>query len=94
MATQITLNSTTGTLPLDIWICDSCSGTSTCIYADTATSLPFSFILPALYETYPTYSIKLIDNNGCEYCDNYSSFYLFMNGESYEFMDGLPYEFQ
>ncbi len=94
MATLITLNSTTGTLPLDIWICDSCDETGSCIYAGTATSLPYSFLLPELYETFPTYSIKFIDNNDCEYCNNYSEFKQFMDSEIFEFMDDTPYEFQ
>jgi hypothetical protein len=94
MATQITLNSTTGTLPLDIWICDSCDETSTCIYVGTATSLPYLFLLPTIYETFPTYSVKFIDSNNCEYCNDYSEFKNFMDNEIFEFMDDTPYEFQ
>ena len=90
---SVTINTiTSGTYPFDIWVCDTCYGT--CQYIDTITSAPYTFILPAVYETYPTYVIKLIDNNGCVYCDSNCGYKQFQDGDCFEFMDGIPYEFQ
>ena len=64
----VTINTiTSGTSPFDIWVCDTCYGT--CQYIDTITTTPYSFTLPAVYETYLSYVVKLIDDNGCVYCD-------------------------
>jgi hypothetical protein len=67
MSTQISLTATTGTLPLNLWICDMTGSSATCLYYDTIYALPYSFILPSVYETYPSYTLKLIDSNGCIY---------------------------
>jgi len=67
MSTQISLTATTGTLPLNLWICDMSGSSATCVYYDTINTLPYSFILPSVYETYPSYTLKLIDSNGCIY---------------------------
>jgi hypothetical protein len=50
MATLVSLTATTGTLPLDIWICDSCASTATCVYYSTTSTLPYTFTLPSEYE--------------------------------------------
>jgi hypothetical protein len=93
MATQITINSvTSGTSPYDIWVCDTCYGT--CQYIDTTTTIPYSFILPSVYETYISYVVKIIDDNGCVYCQDESSFKQFQIGDLFEFMDGDQYKFQ
>jgi hypothetical protein len=68
MATIVSLTATTGTFPLDIWVCDSCSTTATCVYYDTTNTLPYSFTLPEEYENNAIYAIKVIDNLGCVYC--------------------------
>ena len=68
MGTIVSLTATTGTPPLDIWICDSCETTATCVYYDTTSSLPYSFTLPSEYENYSVYAIKVIDKTGCSYC--------------------------
>ncbi len=67
MATQISITATTGTLPLNLWLCDSSGATATCVYYDTITTLPYDFILPNVYETYPSYALKFIDANLCVY---------------------------
>ena len=67
MATQISVTATTGTLPLNLWICDTADATATCVYYDTITSLPYSFILPSVYETYSSYALKFVDVNSCIY---------------------------
>lgn len=95
MATIVTINSvTSGTSPYDIWVCDTCYGT--CQYVDTVSgsTLPYSFTLPAIYETYSSYVVKIIDDNGCVYCDNEIFYKQFQNSDLFEFMDGVPYEFQ
>jgi hypothetical protein len=59
-----------GTSPYDVWICDKCDSSGVCQYIATFTDaeLPYSFTLPSVYETYPSYVVKVIDDNGCEYC--------------------------
>ena len=95
MATVVTLASTTGSLPLDIWICDSCDSTATCVYYDTTNVLPYSFTVPSEYETTAIYAIKVIDNNGCVICEtNTQDDYQFQDGDTFEFQDGEIYEFQ
>jgi hypothetical protein len=68
MATLVSLTATTGSLPLDIWICDSCASTATCVYYGTTNTLPYTFTLPSEYENNAVYAIKVIDNIGCSYC--------------------------
>jgi hypothetical protein len=93
MATQITINSTTGTLPLNVWLCDSCNVGATCVYLDTINSLPITLTIPATYESYVSYGIKFVDSLGCETCELQSTSIQFQNGDTFEFMDGIPYEF-
>ena len=94
MAYQITINSiTSGTSPYDVWICNSCSGT--CAYVATTNTIPYSFTLPTVYETYPTYVVKIIDSNNCVYCEVASTTYKqFEDGEYFEFQDGEEYQFE
>jgi hypothetical protein len=93
MSTLVTINSiTSGTSNYDVWVCDTCYGT--CQYIDTITAAPYSFVLPPIYETYPSYVIKVIDDNGCIYCEDTSFYKQFQNNELFEFMDGEQYEFQ
>lgn len=93
MATIVTINSvTSGTSPYDIWVCDTCYGT--CQYINTTSTIPYTFTLPAIYETYSSYVVKIIDDNGCVYCDNEIFYKQFQNSDLFEFMDGVPYEFQ
>lgn len=93
MATTVTINSiTSGTSPYDIWVCDTCYGT--CQYIDTTSTLPYSFILPSVFETYATYVVKIIDDNKCVYCDSFSHYKQYEDETIFEFMDGIPYEFQ
>ena len=93
METLISIDSTiSGTSPYDIWVCDTCYGT--CQYIDTITTTPYTFILPSVYETYSSYVIKLIDDNGCVYCESNSYNKQFQNSDLFEFMDGTPYDFK
>ena len=95
MPTQVTVNTISGgSSPYDIWVCDGCGTSGTCQYVATITTLPYSFTLPVMFETYSSYVVKLIDNNGCEYCDSNCGYKQFQDGDCFEFMDGTPYEFQ
>jgi hypothetical protein len=95
MSVQITLNTITGgTSPYDIWVCDECGTAGTCQYIATTSTIPYSFILPAVFETYLTYVVKIIDSNGCEYCFKDCDYKQFQDGECFEFMDGDQYDFQ
>lgn len=95
MSVQITLNTITGgTSPYDIWVCDQCGTAGTCQYIATTSTIPYSFILPAVFETYLTYVVKIIDSNGCVYCNTKCGYKLFQDEDCFEFMDGTPYEFQ
>lgn len=95
MAIDITINSiTSGTTPYNIYVCDMCSG-GTCQLIGTITSTPYTFTLPTIYETYTTYAVKLIDNDGCEYCETMGAGYQqFQDGDYFEFMNGDEFGFQ
>jgi hypothetical protein len=95
MGTIVSLTSTTGILPLDIWICDSCDSTATCVYYDTTSSLPYSFTLPSEYENNIIYAIRVIDDTGCIYCNSVSALTLqYQDGGYAEFQDGDEFDFQ
>ena len=95
MSVLVTINSiTSGTAPYDIWVCDDCSTGAICQYIATIPTVPYSFTLPAIFETYPTYVIKIIDDNGCVYCNEQCYYKQFQDGDCFEFMDNTPYDFQ
>jgi hypothetical protein len=95
MAKTVTINTiSSGTQPYNIWVCDTCYGTCQYINTISASTLPYSFTLPTIYESYPAYVVKIIDNNGCVYCGNFSSFKQFEDGIVFNFMDGNVYEFE
>jgi hypothetical protein len=91
---QIIINSTTGVLPIDVWVCDSCDVSAVCTYLDTVNSLPSTITIPPTYDSFVSYGIKFIDNLGCESCELLSNYVQFQDGDNFDFMDGLPYEFQ
>lgn len=69
-SSAITINAVvSGTSPYDIWVCDVCGDSGTCQYIATTSTIPYTFNLPQTFETYGSYVIKLIDNNGCMYCN-------------------------
>jgi hypothetical protein len=90
--TQVTINNiTSGTSPFNVWVCDTCEGT--CQYIDTITTTPYSFILPNTFESFETYVLKLVDINGCVYCDILSKYVQFEDEIVFRYMDGTLYEF-
>jgi len=72
MSTQVRIQSITGaTIPLNLWICDSCEDTASCQYIKTISTLPHTFILPSIYEVATQYAIKLYGSSGCTFCRVY-----------------------
>lgn len=63
MAIQVTINNIVGQPPYDIYICQT--GGTSCFYMTTINSVPYSFDIPAPYNTSSAYMLKVIDNNGC-----------------------------
>ena len=53
MPIDITINNISGASPYDVWVCDDCTTAGTCQYIDTITTVPYSFTLPTIFETYP-----------------------------------------
>ncbi len=69
MAIQITIDSiVSGTSPYNVWVCDGCGTSASCQYINTFSTSAFTFTLPAVFETYTAYYVKIIDSNNCVYC--------------------------
>lgn len=64
MSTFININVIAGQSPFDIYLCDN--PITTGIYIDTITSFPYEFQIPVVIEGQNDYTLKVIDNNGCE----------------------------
>lgn len=98
MPIQVNIGSIiSGASPFSVWVCDKCGSAGVCQYIDSFTTaeLPYSFTLPEVYETYPTYVIKVRDDNDCEYCyDTAEVFKQFQDDDDFDFMDDQHYEFQ
>jgi hypothetical protein len=63
MPTDITINDITGVTPFDLYVCNT--GVTTCVYIDTISSLPHTFQVPLVIDGLPSYTLKVIDNDGC-----------------------------
>lgn len=63
MAIQVTISSITGQSPYDIYICQT--GGTGCFYMTTISSVPYTFDIPAPYNTSSAYMLKVIDSIGC-----------------------------
>jgi hypothetical protein len=65
MAVQVTLYSLSGTSPFDVYICQF--NLTGCFYIDTITNgdIPYTFNVPAPYDTAESYCVKVVDNQGC-----------------------------
>ena len=63
MPTTITISNLSGSTPYDVYICSNPS--TTCIYIDTITSVPYNFDVPLYFDNQPSYILKVIDNNDC-----------------------------
>lgn len=64
MSKQITINNITGSTPFDIYVCDE--PITLCIYIDTVSVFPYSFMVPLVWETLTSFNVKVIDDNNCE----------------------------
>jgi hypothetical protein len=64
MSQEIIITSVTANTPVDIYYCDSTSGS--CVYQATVSTFPYTFYVSAPY-TNGNILIKIIDTQGCEY---------------------------
>jgi hypothetical protein len=63
MPTTITINNITGVTPYNVYVCPNPS--TTCVYIDTITSIPYSFDIPSFMDGQTSYILKVIDDNDC-----------------------------
>ena len=65
MPIQTTINTLSGTSPFDVYICQF--NLTGCFYIDTITSgdIPYTFTIPAPYDTAESYCVKVVDDQGC-----------------------------
>jgi hypothetical protein len=63
MPTQVTINDITGATPFDVYICDD--PITSCVYVDTINSFPLVFNLPTIMDGQSSYTLKIVDDNGC-----------------------------
>lgn len=63
MSELVTISSVTANTPVEIYYCNSLS--ASCIYVTTATTFPYSFIVPDPLG-YGDFVVKIIDDQGCE----------------------------
>jgi len=64
MAKQININTSTGVPPYDVYLCQVDG--SDCIYIDTISAVPYSFIIPSPYDTADDFTLKVSDSTGCQ----------------------------
>lgn len=62
MSQQVTINSVTANTPVEIFYCNSSSGS--CVSVATVSSFPYTFSVPPPYDE-TNIVIKIEDNNGC-----------------------------
>ena len=63
MSQQVTITSVTANTPVEIYYCDSTSGS--CVYVSTVSVFPFTFDVPPPYDE-QNIVIKIIDTQSCE----------------------------
>lgn len=63
MTIEVTINNITAQTPYDVYICDS--GSTTCIYVNTVSTVPYTFSIPESFSNLNSYGVKIIDNNNC-----------------------------
>ena len=64
MPIEVTINSLSGASPYDIYLCDD--PITICVYIDTITTTPYNFEVPSILSDQDNYTLKMVDNNGCE----------------------------
>lgn len=63
MPLQISIPNLTGNSPYDLYVCDTTL--TACTFQVTFANTPYVFDLPAPYDTYSEFCLKIIDNDGC-----------------------------
>lgn len=63
MSQQVTISSITANTPVEIYYCNSTSGS--CVYVSTVSTFPFVFDVPAPYDE-QNFVVKIVDTLGCE----------------------------
>jgi hypothetical protein len=63
MSQEVTISSVTGNTPVEIYYCDSTSGS--CVYQATVSVFPYTFNVPSPYDE-QNIVIKIIDTQNCE----------------------------
>jgi hypothetical protein len=66
MSKQITISSLTGTSPYNIYLCNNTYSQCSWITTINNSSIPYSFLVPALYETQSVVGLKVQDADNCE----------------------------
>ena len=68
MSTFININVIAGQAPFNIYLCEN--PIANCVYIDTIglnpNELPYEFQIPVIMEGQNDFTLKVIDNNGCE----------------------------
>lgn len=64
MSASVTITSITGTSPYKVYVCDGLG--AHCNYVGSATTVPYTVMLPSLFNHAPVVMIKVIDSNLCE----------------------------
>lgn len=64
MSQVITITTVTANTPVDIYYCDSTSGS--CVFVSTVTTFPYQFSVPPPYDE-TNILIKIVDTEGCEF---------------------------
>lgn len=64
MGASITITSITGTSPYQVYVCNVLG--ANCSYVGSATTMPYTVVLPAMYNSAPAVMIKVIDSLNCE----------------------------
>jgi uncharacterized delta-60 repeat protein len=89
MTTNILINNISGASPFNIYLCDPSN--ITCIYIDTipSSSLPYEFVVPVILETQSSFSLKVVDSNGCVFYQNLTV----INTTPYQFQPSTSFYF-
>lgn len=66
MSKQITITNLNGSEPYNIYLCDNTY--NNCIYMTTINDvdIPYSFLIPGVFESFTEVGVKAIDNNNCQ----------------------------
>jgi hypothetical protein len=62
MSQEVTITSVTANTPVEIYYCDSTSGS--CVYVQTVSTFPYTFNVPDPYDLID-FVIKIVDTQGC-----------------------------